>query len=344
MTSYRPSRTASSRWPLMDVIEGYYLGCVLDFLHREGILDALAAGEDPRSVAQARSFDPKRLESLLEYASSCCDILEQCGEGGEPSRFVVSKSYSHGQLLGHLLDQYIGGYGTCLRHLDAVLRHPLAGQRLVDLERHAKAFSRSKGASVPEMVGLIEGLEIDYLLDLGCGAGQLLTHLAQRNPGFRGVGVEASQIVAGLAHKRIADLKLEERIEIIDCEVGDLERFLSDERRSAVQALSAVSVANAHFGRDGKIDDFLRSLRRLFPERIVLFSDYYGRLGTYVSDTRAYQRTLVHDVAQLASGQGVPPSSLEEWRQIYDRTSCALVDAFDGHNGGIAWYIHVVQL
>jgi hypothetical protein len=137
---------------------------------------------------------------------------------------------------------------------------------------------------------------------------------------------------------------LEDRLEIIQCEVSNLEQILSEERRSAVQALSAISIANAHFGRDGAIDDFLRSLRRLFPERLILFSDYYGRLGSYVGNTRAYQRTLVHDVAQLASGQGVPPSSLEEWQQIYDRTSCALVDAFDGHNGGIAWYIHIVQL
>ena len=76
----------------------------------------------------------------------------------------------------------------------------------------------------------------------------------------------------------------------------------------------------------------------------MILCDYYGRLGKVRQRSAEFKRTLIHDVAQIVSGQGVPPSCLEGWREIYSRTSCTLVKAFEGRSEGLTWFIHVIQL
>ncbi len=335
-----------ARLTLVDAIEGMYVTAALDFLHREGVLAALGSGAAVALVAERFGFDADALAKLVEYVALRSDVVERVDDP-RGTRFAASAAYRDGSAAAYLLDQYAGGFGPCLLNLREVMRAPAEAGRFVDRARHADAYRRSgNGSSAPELVALADELGIGVLLDLGCGGGQLLAELAERRPQFRGIGIDANPFAVEAARRTLAARGLDGRVELLCGDLAALGALLSEERRASVDALAAVSVANAYAaGYPGRtIDDFLRALQALFPNRFLFLCDYYGRLDAVRDEPARFRRTLLHDLAQVVSGEGVPPANLAAWREIYARTGCTLVAHADAENDGIARFLHLVQL
>ena len=85
---------------------------------------------------------------------------------------------------------------------------------------------------------------------------------------------------------------------------------------------------------------WLQTLRTLYPERTFLVADYYGRLGC--SDPPWPRTTLLHDFAQIISGQGIPPCDRLIWTDIYDAAGCTLIHTIEDKNA--TFFIHIVKL
>jgi hypothetical protein len=79
---------------------------------------------------------------------------------------------------------------------------------------------------------------------------------------------------------------------------------------------------------------------KVLPDRPLLIADYYGRLGR--KKGRISRETLLHDYAQLISGQGVPPASAVEWRSIYSRAGCRLVHIIEDKK--TTRFVHILVL
>ena len=335
-----------ARLTLLDALEGMYVAAVLDFLHREGVLAALGAGEDVVPLAERLGFEAGALVKLLEYAALRSDLVERIDDP-RGARFTASAAYRESGTAAYLLDQYAGAFGPCLLNLQEVMRAPAEAGRFVDRARHADAYRRaSTGSNAPELVALAGELGINVLLDVGCGGGQLLAALAESSPAFRGIGIDANPAAVDAARQLLAARGLDGRVEVVCGDLAELGVLLSEERRASVDALAAVSVANAYAAgyRGRSIDDFLRALQVLFPNRFLFLFDYHGRLGTVGDEPVRFRRTLLHDLAQVVSGEGVPPANLDAWREIYRRTGCTLVAHAEGEHDGIARFLHLVQL
>jgi hypothetical protein len=147
------------------------------------------------------------------------------------------------------------------------------------------------------------------------------------------------------ARKRIEDAGLADAISVFHQDVRELGRFLPREVRDEVRALHGRSILNEFFrrGSDEPIC-FLRNLRELFPDRLLFVVDYYGKLTRLRHVSRRYRHTLLHDMAQILSGQGVPPEDLPGWTAVYEAAGCSLRRAYEGESAGIDWFVHVVQL
>jgi len=331
---------------LTDLIEGYYVTRIVDTLHQQGVLQALADQQDIGSIARERGWEAPLLKDLLEYVALRSDIVDACA-GKQEMSFRVSAAYVQTSLPAHLLDQYIGAYGPCLDNLEAVLRESGRGGSLVDRKRHAVAFSHADGgANHFEIAKIVQELEITNLLDLGCGGAAMLTDIGQRVTRFSGIGVDANPEMVTMAQGRVVKVRLAGRIQIVHGDVFQLANITSPAAREKIQAITAMSVANEFFAGRGKpgIGKFLAVLRKLFPRRILIVRDYYGCLGRKQQRSASYQRSLLHDVAQLVSGQGIPPRNRDQWREIYKRASCTLIKEFEGESDGIARFVHLVQL
>jgi hypothetical protein len=85
---------------------------------------------------------------------------------------------------------------------------------------------------------------------------------------------------------------------------------------------------------------WLRGLRQVLPGRPLLIADYYGRLGQ--KRVRLSRETLLHDFAQVISGQGVPPANASQWRAIYSRAGCQLIHIIEDKT--TTRFIHILRL
>src|SRR5262249_40863313 len=142
-----------------------------------------------------------------------------------------------------------------------------------------------------------------------------------------------------IARARVRDAELASRIRIIHGDVRRLRASLPMRLRDRITGVTACQVANEMFRSGGSAAvAWLRAIRRVLPGRWVLVNDYYGRLGA--GSRRADRHTLLHDYAQIISGQGTPPPTLRGWQATYRQAGYRLVHVIEDR--ATTQFIHVI--
>lgn len=324
----------------LDIVEGLYLAEVVTFLHGAGLLADLSSGLRVAEVAAARDYDVELLRLVIEYAAHRSGLLEPQTD----DRWAVAPE-ALGPAFAHTIEMYIDGYGGCVRRLPQQLREPNPRRQGRDNSALARAWSRLDEPGFPAAAELLRLLGARTVADLGCGNGSLLVSLANAEPSFQGIGLEVDAGMCEEAQRRIDAEGLSGRITIIEGSVLDVAGLVPDGEREKVDAVYCGSLLNAFFApRDGgRAVDVLTRIAVAFPGRPLIVADYYGRLGHGVPSP-SEGRTLVHDLAQALSGQGVPAPDLAGWKELYAAAGEELIHAGSGHDRGVNWFIHVVRL
>jgi SAM-dependent methyltransferase len=333
--------TYSARLGAIEIAEGFYVSHIVYHFHRQGILERLREPASATCIAAEQGYDAYRLQALLDYVSQRTDVLLRAG----PGSYALNPDYAPYQRLAFHLDKFIGAYGPLLDNLDECLRPSAPGTRRVDEQALARAFGAVGNAGVITETEIIRSWNVHSLLDLGCGPGALLVELASRDPDFHGFGVDRSTDMCRLAAERVRQTGLGDAIRILHAEVEDVGAYADLANSRPLDALHCKSLLNEFFEKSSeRAVRLLESLRLSFGGRLLFVADYYGRLTWDEPVDDAYAHTLVHDVAQLLSGQGVPPPSLAGWHELYARAGTSLLHAYEGDADGIAWFIHVIRL
>ncbi|MTH36432.1 methyltransferase domain-containing protein [Paracoccus limosus] len=327
---------------MTSLMEGYYVVRLLDAFHHEGLIERLSAGATVDDISNERGYAPARLAALLDYLSVRSDVVRKTAAG-----YFVDMADPETRFALHLLDQYAGAYGPCLNSVPEILSGRVDGAALVDQARHAAAFACADRDRVDEdLLRLLAELRVDALVDLGCSVAGLLIEYALRHPQARGIGVDSSPSAIAAAQRRIAENGLSERLRVVRGDLRQVGALLGPDERNVVQCVVATNVANSFFGDDdgAQIDGWFAALRSAFPSRIMLLGDYFGSLSQPLDDPVACVRGLFHDVAQVLSGQGVPPCNLVQWSDILVRNGCTPIRAFEGNGGDMRRFIVLLQL
>ncbi|MEN2787548.1 class I SAM-dependent methyltransferase [Sphingomonas qilianensis] len=328
------------RAPLPRLLEHHYVTLILDALHQAGVLAALEVPLHPSEVARRCGLDEALLAPLLTLACARSDLLDVLHDG----RVVRTGGDAALDMTRHLLDQYVGGFGPTLGSLAVMLKGD-GGRPAFDEQRHAAAFLGNDPFDSPlqEVARLILALGATGVVELGCGGAQTLCQLAARSPGLRGLGIDANPWMIGQAQRTVDRLGFRSRVELVCGDAIAVVRARGPAAMSNVQVVLASSFLNAFWRRASDLPDLIRALGALAPGRILIVSDYYGGLGQSEIDALA-PRTLVHDIAQLASGQGVPGSSRILWSDAYAAGGATLLECHEACFDGIDRFIHVVEL
>jgi SAM-dependent methyltransferase len=318
----------------LDLVEGLQLGHAVATLHELKILALLEKPSSAEAVANKVGLDPQLLGGALEYVAARTNLLRKIG-----ARFVATRNYSSGSRF--LLDLYGGAYRGNAVRLDKLIEKPSLAPSAVDRVRHARAFQRVGRQALGALPGIIRQLQFNHVLDIGCGPASLLLQLAEDDPQFIGWGLETNPAMYKAARAAVHDAGVGKRIRVLQGDSTDLRAALPADVRSRVQTVTACQVANEMFGGGPpRAATWLHGIREALPGRPFLISDYYGRLGRRTAGH--LRETLLHDYAQLISGQGVPPASLAEWRLIYADAGCQLVHVIEDRR--TTKFIHILLL
>lgn len=331
------SRSPRPKLDLLEAVEGHYASQVILALNDFGILQLLVTPCEAPSIATVYGLDPLLLERLLEFVSRTTDVVVRDGFG----RYQLGRTQA--REIAFQIGKFIGAYGESIAGLRAALtnrrRRPIVNDAAL-----VAAFAAA-GAVPSQVAPILRDRGYRRLLDLGCGPASLGIKLALADERFTAVGVDSSAGMCRLARSAIREAGVARRVRIHCADVRKIDRVLSAPARRRIEALHGRSLLNAFFG-DGtkKAREFLSGLRQAFPDRTAFFVDYYGELGRPQAQARPFRLGLVQDLAQIASGQGVPPPNRSAWRQLYNEAGCELAAARDFKSDGIRWFIHEVWL
>ena len=322
----------SDRWSTLDLVEGFQLSQGVAALHELGVLSALERPATAEGLAAELGLDAGMLRGTLEYVAARTDLVRRSGR-----RFKATRSYSDAARF--LLDLYVGAYAGNAVMLADLLRKPSLAPAAVDRARHARAFEDAGDGSGGFLPETVRRLGLNHVLDLGCGSGALLLALACAADEFVGWGLDLNAAMCRRARARMRSAGVEQRVRVIRGDCEDLESALSKRVRKSVAAVVASNVANEMFAEGHqRAVRWLEQMSAVLPGRPLLIADYYGCLGR----KRAQRETLLHDFAQLISGQGIPPPSASQWRSIYSRAGCRLVHIVE--DTSTTRFVHILAL
>ncbi len=324
------------RLDLLTAIQGNYACEVAIGLIKTGVFDLLNVAWEVSFLAEYLGLDAKLLGLSLDFLERTTDLVERDGVG----RYRIGSS-SPAEVVFQL-QKFVGAYGGSVRSLHGALRGRPKG-KAVNESALAAAFSAVGNVS-SKVTKQLQQAGCRSLLDIGCGPASLSIEMALADDQFRGIGLDSSNAMCRLAKSRVRSSGVSSRVQIYCADVRQICRLLDPQKRLQIDALHGRSLLNAFFGRgQNAACALLRKLRLAFPGRTAYFVDYYSELGTFRPKGN-FRLAQIHDLAQLASGQGIPPHDREGWHSLYRRAGCELLSGDDIQGDDIRWFIHAVRL
>lgn len=325
----------------LEIIEGFYAAHIVYYFHRQGVFERLGAERTASEVALEFGYDPELFAALLCFLHQTTNLLKRNRSGN----YSLKTNFHQYYFLGFQLDKFIGAYGPPLVDLEHSLRSETLGRQLINRTEQALAYGKIESPPTAVVIATVRERRLGSLLDLGCGPATLLTELCASDAAFHAWGIDQSKEMCKVARQRVVEAGLARRIRIINADAWNLATFLRPKVRSGIQALQSKGLLNELFGQGDKMAiEYLQKLKKLFPGRLLFVVDYYGKLTRVPRIQAKYRHTLIHDLIQVATAQGVPPADLAGWAAVYDAAGCSIEHAYEGDNQGIEWFVHLVKL
>ncbi|AJY39449.1 MULTISPECIES: class I SAM-dependent methyltransferase [Burkholderia] len=327
-------RRKLERWSALDLAEGLQLAHAVAALQVLGVLDAMKEPVTAQTLSDGHDLDPELLRGVLEYAASRTNLVCKTDRG-----FTISEHYT--AQARFLLNLYAGAYADNASRLATLLRRPALAGSMIDLVAHARAFDASE-AGGGALAAIVSQLRLNHVLDLGCGAGALLRELAAGDCEFVGWGLDRNPSMCRAARVRARQAGLATRVKVFHGDGRNPGASIPPRVVARVQNVVASQFVNEMFrGGTSRVETWLRRMRRLLPGRMLVISDYYGRLGH--GFRTMHRETLLHDYVQLISGQGVPPPDSDAWLAVYRAAGCRPLHVIEDRTATTR-FVHLVGL
>lgn len=301
---------------------------IIEALHRTNVFATLREGSTGLTSGElgARlNIDAGLLDGVLNYLAFSDQVLEKQGD-----RFrltAIGRQWLFTDAVIGTLDGY-RAYACLQENLLAALRgEKRYGRDFVrdgeSLARASHVFSRAThGWIVAEMARL----QISSVVDLGCGAAQLLNSLLSMAPGLQGIGIDIDTGCLREASKAVARAGYDERVSLHEGDLSQPETFVS---KIATRPVAMTAIAVVHeLLRDGE-EAFIALLRR-YKE---LFAGSYFFIGEFdrPSDDE-FRRGIADAGVALHYQHFIHPLSLQglprpraEWLRLFEAAGIEVI-------------------
>ena len=209
----------------------------------------------------------------------------------------------------------IRGYGEMLSQAGAFCDPAFRGSADPMRRRDGRAIAvagRDYGSHFvdPVVDKIVDELDFNVGIDLGCGSANRIIRLAHRHPGKRFIGVDVDRGAVDVAREAVASAGLADRITVVHDDIRDLR-----DRPEYATADLAVSFFLGHdfWPREACLRTLERIQHRLPAVRHFLFSDTYRSPG--VDGTPPPVFTLGFELTHALMGQHVPTQT--EWVDLF---------------------------
>jgi len=307
-------------WPL----RGYVATKCLWTLLETGFLDELLSRGtvDLHDFAARHSLDVEPLKAI-------CDYLDGIGWLRFDSREVQA-----GKFLLDLMAEPRGlyelgyAYEPVLQVLEKLLRRQAEYGRTVF--RRTDWVGLGSGRLCEQLpyrvIGdLVRRFRGRKVLDVGCGDGSLMVHLASRNDRLTIVGIDIDEAALDLARARIRQAALTERACVVNLDMFAL--AADGELPDALDGVDTLTVCDTfhEYLWDGfeRIEALLRGIKRRWPEATIVVGDFCVQPRHWLRrhPTASLEHHLWHDLTRQRL------ISEQQWREIFARAGLKVLAA-----------------
>lgn len=291
----------------------------------------------PLTYALETKLSVEVLTALMEYLRQR-GLLSRSKEGYSLSaEGDALLQYEFGQL------EFVNAYQPVtlsLEHLLANLKKPgsaVAPRRDVLAASHTMRFS---DGLFPAIIDILKENKVTHLLDLNCGAGDLILNVAQAERSIVGVGVGGDGLQVRQANERINAAGFDRRFLAVAANIAEtciaprrhLERIgVSQqlwERFNAVVLIDALTEIAAEDPE--RVTQALSGLAKFFNKATLLLAE--------PSEKAFAGSSCEPEMALLTRLSGLAPVTEEQWQHHFDAAGYKLVNASSSLAGGMTLY------
>jgi len=280
-----------------------------------GILARLGPGQRPLNIATYARENDLHLASVhgIARALAHADIIELAADGATATAGRLLHDAMAKKGFFYWLTR---GCGELFSTMPQVVRNSSRTGGFIKRDYRAVGVAaRDAGLSFvdPTFYDLVTRRGLRYGADLGCGSGERLIRLAERDPLFRGVGIDIADGAVALAQEAVADAALSGRITVVR---DDAKRLARKPEYLDVDFVACFMMGHDLWPRTSCIES-LTAIGAAFPAATDLIM-----CDTYRSDLAPTDRhpvfTMGFETAHAVMGQMLP--SLQEWVEVFAET------------------------
>jgi SAM-dependent methyltransferase len=335
----------------LDLISESYLAQVLLALWDSGLYEYVRHHDSFEIETAARDLhlDAGILKELIEYLVGR-SLMEPVGTAG--IRLTARGRPYWNYVTRGALTSHLGGYNPMLTHLGPLLRKEISLEdpklaRLGRLVAVGAGFTLLGTGMIPWVLEVIKGIGGQFIMDLGCGAGDFLIQLALRWPNGRGIGIDMSPEAIAEANRKAESNGVAQRIAFHAAALSAEPMRINRETLDRIDVVTSMFVLHEFGGHGGPdaIAEVIAALHTQLPGRKLLMLE--GTRADPFKMNKARARTysqLDYSFIHPLSRQG-PLRTPEEWEAIIQKAGGRLVDRIGGFNLIPSWIsLFVVQL
>jgi len=311
---------------------GYAMSFLLFSFHDTGVFDELKNNESLSSdqISKKLGLNKKILESGLNFLVNADNSITKDDKENYRLTEIGKKRLYSDQAMAMSLGA-VGAYHTLLTNYSSMLKNQIIyGKDFIRDGRLVALSSVLTGKSNYSWVAQkFNDLNVDTVVDLGCGSGDIIIDFCNRHKSFNGVGLDIDPAAIEVARKNVKKNNLEDRIELITGDMLEPKTYSSKISSKGGKVAFNAIMALHEFLRDGEqaVIDVLKKMKNEFPGSYFVLGEFnkckddeFQKIPIYEKMHMLFYQEIIHGLTD----QGL--ASLESWKKMFKAADVELLE------------------
>ena len=311
---------------------GYAMSFLLSSFHDTGVFEVLKElkPKSSKEISEKLSLNKFILESGLNFLVNADNSIIKDKNGDYQMTALGQKRIFSDQAMAMALGA-VGAYHVLLTNFTSTMKNELVyGKDFIrDGRLVAKSSVLTGKANYSWVAQKISDLNVDTVVDLGCGSGDIIIDFCKRQNSFRGIGLDIDPEAIQLARENVKQNQLDDRIELITGDMLDPSTYSKKISSKGEKVAFNAIMALHEFLINGEIAvvNVLKKMKQEFPGSYFILGEFNRCTDEEFSKIPLYERMHMLFYQEIIHGlTDQDLASLDTWKKIFKEADVELVE------------------
>lgn len=311
---------------------GYAMSFLLSSFHDTGVFEVLKElkPKSSKEISEKLSLNKFILESGLNFLVNADNSIIKDKNSNYQMTELGKKRIFSDQAMAMALGA-VGAYHVLLTNFTSTMKNELVyGKDFIrDGRLVAKSSVLTGKANYSWVAQKISDLNVDTVVDLGCGSGDIIIDFCKRQNSFRGIGLDIDPEAIQVARENVKQNKLDDRIELITGDMLDPSTYSHKISSKGEKVAFNAIMALHEFLINGEIAvvNVLKKMKQEFPGSYFILGEFNRCTDEEFSKIPLYERMHMLFYQEIIHGlTDQDLASLDTWKKIFKESEVELVE------------------